>query len=61
MRAVRCWCEELVVAEDDDQLVTALGDHVAESHADDERSEADIRAKIEADAYDPPDRPPWAY
>lgn len=61
MRAVRCWCEELVVAEDDDALVASLGNHVAEAHPDDERSEDDVRARVQAEAYDPPDRPPWAY
>jgi hypothetical protein len=61
VRAVRCWCEELVVAEDDDALVAFLRDHVAEAHPDDERSEDDVRARVRAEAYDPPDRPPWAY
>jgi hypothetical protein len=61
VRAVRCWCEELVVAPDDEALVAALGGHVAEAHADDERSEDDIRARVASEAYEPPDRPPWAY
>ena len=61
MRAVRCWCEELVVAEDDEALVGALRDHAAEKHPDEERTEEDLRARVEAEAYDPPDRPPWAY
>ncbi|HEY7196769.1 MAG TPA: hypothetical protein VH306_06265 [Gaiellaceae bacterium] len=61
MRAVRCWCEELVVAEDDEALVTALTAHVDESHPDDARTDDERRALVEAEAYEPPDRPPWAY
>jgi hypothetical protein len=58
---VRCWCEELIVADDDEALVTALSEHVAEKHPDDSRSDEELRARVQADAYDPPDRPPWAY
>jgi predicted small metal-binding protein len=61
VRAVRCWCEELIVADDDEALLPALREHVAEKHPDEERSEDDLRAHVEAKAYDPPDRPPWAY
>jgi hypothetical protein len=49
------------VAEDDEALEAALQDHVADAHPEEERSEAEIRARIRAEAYDPPDRPPWAY
>jgi hypothetical protein len=58
---VRCWCEELVVADDDEALLSALNDHIAETHPDDAREEEEIRGRVEAKAYDPPDRPPWAY
>ena len=61
MRAVRCWCEELVVADDDASLVDALREHVAEKHPDEHRGDDELRERVEADAYDPPDRPPWAY
>jgi hypothetical protein len=61
MRAVRCWCNELVAADDDERLVVALRDHVAETHPDEPLSDEDVRARVESDAYDPPDRPPWAY
>jgi hypothetical protein len=61
MRAVRCWCDELVAAEDDEQLVTALRDHLVEAHPDEPRSDEEVEARVESDAYDPPDRPPWAY
>jgi hypothetical protein len=61
VRAVRCWCEELVVADDDTALVGALRDHVAEAHPEEERSEEDLGRRVEDEAYEPPDRPPWAY
>jgi hypothetical protein len=61
VRAVRCWCEELVVAEDDEALVAALRDHVSDAHPGHERSDKDISARVQAEAYEPPDRPPWAY
>jgi hypothetical protein len=50
-----------VVAEDDEALVTALTAHVDESHPDDARTDDERRALVEAEAYEPPDRPPWAY
>jgi hypothetical protein len=61
MRVVRCWCDELVAAEDDEQLVAALRDHVVEAHPDEPRSDEEVEARVGSDAYDPPDRPPWAY
>jgi hypothetical protein len=61
MRAVRCWCEELIVAHDDEALADTLREHVAEMHPEDGRGDEEIRARVEAEAYDPPDRPPWAY
>jgi len=61
VRAVRCWCEELVVADDDEALVAALRDHLAEEHADEDICDDDVKARVHAEAYDPPERPPWAY
>jgi hypothetical protein len=61
VRAVRCWCKELVVADDDAALVSALRAHVADEHPDEERSEDDLAERVRAKAYEPPDRPPWAY
>lgn len=49
------------MAPNDEALVAALGKHVAEQHADDARSEDDIGARVASEAYEPPDRPPWAY
>ncbi len=61
MRAVRCWCDELLVETDDEALVAALKQHVAEAHPEDDRSDDDVRARVKAEAYEPPDQPPWAY
>jgi len=61
MRAVRCWCEELVVSDDDGALARELAAHVQEAHPGEERTEEEIRKRIEAEAEDAPDRPPWAY
>lgn len=61
MRAVRCWCGELVVSDDDAALERELAAHAREAHPGDERSEDEIRERIAAEAEDAPDRPPWAY
>jgi hypothetical protein len=61
VRAVRCWCDELVVADDDAALARELCAHIAEAHPEEERSEGEIRQRIAAEAEDAPDRPPWAY
>jgi hypothetical protein len=58
---VRCWCEELVVADDDEALVAALGAHVSDAHPDERRPDEDVRARVKSESYEPPDRPPWAY
>lgn len=61
MRAVRCWCGELVVADDDAGLVRELGAHVGEEHPGEARSEDELRERVATGAEEPPDRPPWAY
>ena len=61
VRAVRCWCDELVVADDDATLVRELGIHVAEQHPEEPRSDDEVRERVAAQAEDAPDRPPWAY
>ena len=61
MRAVRCWCDELVVADDDDALVRELGAHAAEAHPEERRSDDELRRRVASEAEDAPDRPPWAY
>ena len=49
------------MADDDEALVAALRGHVSDAHPGDERSDDDISARVRAEAYEPPDRPPWAY
>jgi hypothetical protein len=61
MRAVRCWCGELVVADDDEVLVGELAAHVTEEHPEESRSDAELRERVAAKAEEAPDRPPWAY
>jgi hypothetical protein len=61
MRGVRCWCGELVAADDDKALEGELQRHVTEEHPDETRSTDEIRVRIAAEAEDAPDRPPWAY
>jgi predicted small metal-binding protein len=61
MRAVDCWCGQLVQGEDDEELVLRLGEHVREAH-DEERDEKALRARVGERAYEPPTgEPPWAY
>ena len=61
MRAVDCWCGQLVLGEDEDELVRRLGEHVREAHAD-EHDEAAVRKRVSERAYEPPaGDPPWAY
>ena len=62
MRAVDCWCGQLVQAESDEELVGALRDHVAAEHGEKARSEEEVRARVAEHAYEPPTGdPPWAY
>jgi hypothetical protein len=61
MRAVRCWCDELLAADDDRRLVEVLRDHVAEAHPDEPRTDDELRERVAAEADEPPDKPPWAY
>ena len=61
MRAVDCWCGQLIQGDDDDELVRRLADHAAEAHAG-ERGEDAARERVASHAYDPPTGdPPWAY
>ncbi len=61
VRAVRCWCEELVVADDDEALVHEVAAHAREAHPHDVRGDEEIRTLVAERAEEPPDRPPWAY
>ena len=61
MRAVRCWCDELVAAEDDERLVEVLRDHVVDAHPNEERTDDELRERVVAQAQEPAEKPPWAY
>ena len=61
MRAVRCWCGELVVADDDAALAGELGVHVPDEHPEEPRTDEELRGRVAQHAEEPPDRPPWAY
>lgn len=61
MRAVRCWCGELIVADDDESLVGELRAHVGDEHPDERRTDEELRERVASEAEEPPDRPPWAY
>jgi hypothetical protein len=61
MRAVDCWCGQLVQGDDDAELVERLREHVAEAHPGD-HDETAVRKRVADDAYEPPTGdPPWAY
>jgi hypothetical protein len=61
MRSVRCWCDELVAAEDDARLLEVLRDHVNEAHPDEQRTDDELRERIATEAEEPEEKPPWAY
>lgn len=61
MRAVDCWCGKLVQAEEDEELMLRLAEHVREVHGG-ERDEEAVRARVRERSYEPPTgEPPWAY
>jgi len=61
MRAVDCWCGQLVQGEDEEALVGRLREHVREAHRG-ERDDDAVRARVQERAYEPPTGdPPWAY
>jgi hypothetical protein len=49
------------VSDDDEAVVRELSAHVEDQHPDEPRSAEEIRTRVEQEAEDPPDRPPWAY
>jgi predicted small metal-binding protein len=62
VRAVDCWCGQVVQGEDDDELGRRLRDHVDEAHADERRSDEEVRSRVAERGYEPPTgEPPWAY
>ncbi len=50
-----------MVEDDDEALAAALRTHVEEHHPEDGHTEEQIRERIAAEGYEPPDRTPWAY
>ena len=62
MRAVDCWCGYLVQGDDDEELERGLREHVNQVHADEGRSDEDVRSRVSERSYEPPTgEPPWAY
>jgi predicted small metal-binding protein len=62
VRAVDCWCGFLVQGENDEELVRGLREHVDNEHADEPRSDKDVRSRVSERGYEPPTGdPPWAY
>ncbi len=48
--------------ENDEELVRGLKEHVDNEHADEERSDQDVRSRVSERGYEPPTGdPPWAY
>jgi hypothetical protein len=61
MRAVDCWCGQLVHGDDDAEVAERLRQHVDEAHPGEHGEEA-VRERVERHAYEPPaGEPPWAY
>jgi hypothetical protein len=61
MRAVDCWCGQLIQGDDEQQLVERLGEHVREAHPGEHADDA-VRERVADRAYEPPaGDPPWAY
>lgn len=61
MRAVDCWCGQMLQGEDDEALVHALTEHDVDAHAGEHGEEA-ARGRVAGRAYEPPTGdPPWAY
>lgn len=52
MRAIDCPCGHRLEADDDDALVRAARAHIDEHHPDMQRTDEQLRARIEADAHD---------
>jgi predicted small metal-binding protein len=62
VRAVDCWCGQVVQGEDDEELARRLREHLDEAHAEERRPEDDVRHRIVERGYEPPTgEPPWAY
>jgi hypothetical protein len=62
VRAVDCWCGYVLQGADDEELADRLRGHLEGEHADEQRSDDEVRARIAERGYAPPTgEPPWAY
>ena len=52
MLAIDCPCGHTLEAEDYDALVTAAREHIRQLHREMERTHEQLRARVEADAYE---------
>jgi predicted small metal-binding protein len=52
MRAVDCPCGHHLEATDDEELFRLARDHIERDHPEMDRSDEQIRQRIDADAYD---------
>jgi predicted small metal-binding protein len=52
MRAINCPCGHHIEAGDDEELFRLAREHVDRDHPEMERSDAQIRERVAADAYD---------
>ena len=55
MRVIDCECGKTLQAANDEDLVDAVRDHVAEDHPDMELSDEQVREMVSAQAYDADD------
>lgn len=55
MRVIDCQCGKTLQAANDDDLVEAVRDHVAEDHPDMEMSDEQAREMVAGEAYDAQD------
>ncbi len=52
MRAIDCPCGHRLEGADDDELFRLAKAHIASHHPDMERSDEQLRQRVEVDAYD---------
>jgi predicted small metal-binding protein len=52
MRAIECPCGHHLEAADDDELFRLAREHVDRDHPEMQRTDAEIRQRVTADAYD---------
>lgn len=55
MRVIDCACGTTVKAENDEELVGQVREHLADAHDDTGKSDEDLRQFVSANAYDATD------